>query len=112
MNASPDHDMLVATAKRYAVDRTTRSETRSSFDQLAGLADAELQELVDELRRSEDENERALAVLLTPRLSPDAAEARLAAAFDADESPEVLSAAAEAVSSVPGPVWSPRLARL
>ena len=78
MTITPDIAVAIPGAARYVVDRGARRETREDFDQLAGVGDEALEELVGELRRSGEPAERALAALLAAKLPAQRALARLA----------------------------------
>lgn len=112
MTTTPDIAALIPPARRYAVDRAERAHTRAEFDRLAGLDEPALRPLVDELRRSAEPAERALAVLLAAGLPREAAAERLLAAFEAEDEVPVLAAAAEAAGSLPEALWSQHLAHL
>ena len=112
MSSPRDFAQIVAAARQYAVDRATRSTTRSAFQQLARLRSDELALLVKQLSRSSELSEQALALLLASHLSSEAGKDALLSAFESDAPLEVLAAAAEAVSSRPEALWSQKLAAL
>src|SRR4051794_23021285 len=109
MTVTPDIAAAIPRAARYAVDRGARAETREDFDQLAGLGDEALDELVDELLRSAEPAERALAVLLAAKFPAQRALARLADVVELEQDVRVLAAAAEALGELPGTASSQQL---
>src|SRR5687767_15032334 len=111
MSTEPETDALLAGARRYATDRVARTATMSAFERLAALDEHDLRSLVENLGRSRDPGDRALAALLAARLPIDQAAERLLALFGGERDMAVLLAAIEAAGSLPGAVWSHHIGR-
>ena len=102
MTSSTDIAAAIPRAARYAVERGARRETREDFERLAMLGDEAVEALVDQLRRSVQPPERALAALLAAKLPVEQALPRLADVVELEKDSDVLAAAAEALGELPG----------
>lgn len=112
MTSSPDIAASIPRAVKYALERSARRETRADFERLAALGAPEVEALGDNLRRSIEPGERALAALLAGKLPAERALARLAEAVELEHEVRVLAAVAEALGELPGAASSQQLERL
>src|SRR4051812_30193524 len=112
MTSSPDLAASIPRAVKYALDRSARRERREDFERLAALGAPEVEALAENLRRSIEPGERALAALLVGKLPAERALARLAEAVELEHEVRVLVAVAEALGELPGAASSQQLERL
>lgn len=99
-------------ARRYAVDRASRRETRADFERIASANGKELSELVERLLASPTRDDRALGLRLSPRLPGGEALNVLLGALAREQDPLALAAGAEALGELQGQEATARLERL
>src|SRR4051812_5647892 len=111
-SSTSDIEGLVAAARRYVEDPTSRQETRGALEQLRATDTEAVRELVDRLRRRSDPVDRALAALLLPALPTREAANLLIELVESESDPLVVGSAVDAVRGLKTALSPDQLARL